>query len=132
MKVSKSILLVDDDPDDQLFFIEALEEIKHVTLHGIASNGIEALEKLKDKRFLPDMIFMDINMPKMNGIECLTEIMKNPQLNSIPVIILSTATGQKEITINLGAKAFIKKPSNGVLKEILEKMVNMEFIINNA
>jgi len=128
MKTSKSILLVEDDKDDQNFFIQALREIENATLYHVANNGKEALDKL-DNPVLPDIIFMDINMPVMNGIECLSAIIKNPQIKDIPVVMLTTDTGKIDIVRKLGAKAFIKKPWDGkILKEKLQQMINLDFI----
>ena len=73
MNTSKTIFLVEDDKDDQTFFTECIEKIQNATLFGIAENGKEALDKLEKSLTLPDMIFMDINMPYINGLECLTE-----------------------------------------------------------
>jgi CheY-like chemotaxis protein len=85
MKIAKSILLVEDDKDDQIFFIQALSEIENATLFHIANNGKEALEKLANCTVFPDLIFTDINMPVMNGTEFLSAIMKNPYTQNIPV-----------------------------------------------
>ncbi len=121
----RSILLVEDDTDDQFFFAEALSEVKNALLWGIANNGREAMEKLKSMAPLPDLIFMDINMPVMNGIECLSAIMDRPQTRHIPVIILSTDTGQMEFALRIGAKAFLKKPTDSqMLRSQLERMIN--------
>ena len=129
MKTSKSILLVEDDIDDQEFFIEALSNIENVTLYAVANNGKEALDKLKDSEILPDIIFTDINMPVMNGIECLSELIKNPQTMNIPVFILSSSTPHGELACTLGAKAFIKKPGDSkMLRDQLEVMINSDFI----
>ena len=129
MTTHKNIFLVDDDLDDQFFFIEALSEIENATLYDVANNGKEALDRLKDSVILPGLIFMDINMPVMNGIECLSEIIKNPQIRNIPVVMLTTDTGQAELACKLGARAFLTKPSNGkILRKQLEQMINLDFV----
>jgi CheY-like chemotaxis protein len=129
MKISKSILLVEDDLDDQEFFIEALRDIQNATLYAVVSNGKEALDKLKNSEILPDLIFTDINMPVMNGIECLSELIKNPQTMNIPVFILSSSTPHREIACKLGAKAFIEKPGDTkMLRNQLELMINLDFV----
>lgn len=128
MKQHKNIFLVDDDPDDQLSFIEALSQIENATLYDVANNGKEALERLEHSSSLPALIFMDINMPVMNGIECLSEIIKNPQIRNIPVVILTSDTVQAELVCKLGAKAFLKKPGDSkILREQLQQMINLDF-----
>jgi CheY-like chemotaxis protein len=128
MRKLKSILLIEDDKDDQFFFIEALNEIGNANIFDIVNNGKEALSKLEKSVILPDLIFTDINMPVMNGLECLSEIMRSPRLRNIPVVILSTDTGTIELVRILGAKAFIKKPVDSrTLREEIERMVNMNF-----
>jgi len=68
-------------------------------------------------------------MPVMNGIECLSEIIKNPQIRNIPVVILTSDTGHAELACKLGAKAFLKKPAdNKILREQLEQMINLDFV----
>ena len=122
-----SILLVEDNRLYQLLFIQVLKEIKHAILYGVANNGKEALNKLENSATLPDLIFTDINMPVMNGIECLTEIKKNLKIKDIPIVILSSATVQTELVQKLGAKAFLKKPSDiYTLREQLEEMISSD------
>ena len=129
MEKLKNILLVEDDEDDQFFFIEAMSKIENATLYAIANNGKEALDCLENSSTLPDIIFMDINMQIMNGIECLANIMKNPLICNIPVVMLTTSSAQKELTYLLGAKAFIKKPCDGkYLNNQIEQMINLDFI----
>ena len=131
MKKLKSILLVEDDEDDQFFFIEAMSKIENATLYAIAKNGKEALNCLENSSTLPDIIFMDINMQIMNGIECLTLIMKNPLICTIPVVMLTTSSAQKELAHTLGAKAYIKKPWDGkLLYAQIEQMINLDFILD--
>ena len=132
MKKLKSILLVEDDEDDQFFFIEAMSKIENATLYAIAKNGKEALDCLENSSTLPDIIFMDINMQIMNGIECLTLIMKNPLICHIPVVMLTTSSAEKEHTHMLGASAYIKKPWDGEsLYKQIEPMINLDFIIDS-
>ncbi|HYV92628.1 MAG TPA: response regulator [Chitinophagales bacterium] len=131
MNTSKNVFLVDDDTDDQLFFIEALSEIKNTTLYGVANNGKEALDKLENYHELPDLIFMDINMPVMNGIECLAELKEKPWMSHIPVIILSSDIAHADDARKLGAKAFIKKPSDfTTLRANLAQMINLDFAVS--
>jgi len=110
--MKKNIFLVEDDSDDLFLFTEAVTDISTLALNGSAKNGIEALEKLKCMRQLPDFIFMDINMPRMNGLECLVELKRQPRLNNIPIVVISTSTAQAGAAYNLGAHAFIRKPSS--------------------
>src|SRR6188768_3557680 len=91
------ILIVDDDPEDIQLFAEALLEIDESINCVEAYNGLEALKVLKRNSFLPNYIFLDINMPLMNGRKCLEEIKSNPNYNHIPVIIYSTTTDVKQI-----------------------------------
>lgn len=132
MKNSKSILLIEDDEDDQGFFIEAINGIDNIRLYHIAKNGKEAIDKLKNSAALPDIIFTDINMPKMDGIECFLEIIKNPRTKNIPVVFLSSDTGKRALTSQLGAKGFIQKPSdNHTLSLQISQMIKLSFPSNN-
>lgn len=127
MRNVKTILLVEDDLDDQEFFLEALNEIQSASLFGIANNGEEALALLSNP-VVPDLIFMDIHMPHMNGVECLSKIVQTDHIRNIPVIILSTAIPQIENVRTLGARGFIEKPSdNRVLRLHLERMINTDY-----
>lgn len=132
MNLPKNILLVEDDPEDQLFFIEALSEIKNANLYGVAGNGKEALDVLENSVNLPEIIFLDINMPLMNGIECLTAIMQNPQIKNIPVVIFTTEIGQMELARKLGAKAIVKKTYDGkILRKQLEEVISSDFTVES-
>jgi CheY-like chemotaxis protein len=90
MQNKKNIFLVEDDADDQYFFTEALREIEHANLFAIADNGQDALDKLKNSMLLPDVIFTDINMPKLSGIGFLRALLKTSRIKNIPVVVLST------------------------------------------
>jgi CheY-like chemotaxis protein len=111
---NKEFLLVDDDPDDQEIFQIALDEIDPGIKLVVANNGIEALQLLKkDPSYIPDFIFLDINMPKMNGIQCLPEIRKFGHLENVPIIMYSTSSDINIInnTKKLGATEFLVKPT---------------------
>ena len=109
---SKSCLLIDDDEDDKEIFCIALAEANPAVECFTASDGIQALEMLRDESFVPDYIFLDLNMPLMSGTECLVEIKKRKHLHNTPVIIFSTSASQKDVqdTHALGASGFITKP----------------------
>lgn len=108
----KTCLVVDDDDDDKEIFCLALTEVNPDIQCVMASDGREALALLSRDNFVPDYIFLDLNMPLMSGKECLTEIRKRPGLLHIPVIIFSTSASQRDIldTQALGASSFITKP----------------------
>jgi CheY-like chemotaxis protein len=121
----KSILQIDDDDDDCEFFHQALSSISeadYTSLH----NPIEALHRLTLREINPDIIFLDINMPLMNGIEFLFEIKKRDIIKNIPVIIFSTSQTiqEKEIAQTLGAEDFLTKPvSFNELKNLLSQVI---------
>lgn len=106
-------LLIDDDPDDQEIFSLALKELDPSVICEFANNGIEGIEKLQNTPpFNPDYIFIDMNMPRMNGVECLSEIKKITRVKKIPVFLYSTSADPKMVSESklLGAADFIVKP----------------------
>lgn len=114
MDSRKKIFIVDDDEDDQLFLYEAVNDLDIQVDFFYANNGEMALRYLKEDHIpLPDFIFLDLNMPKLNGKECLTEIKKMPKYAHIPVIIYTTSSHQKDIQeiMELGASCFLTKPT---------------------
>jgi CheY-like chemotaxis protein len=127
MSTATRIFLVEDDTDDQTFFKEALDTIQDTLLLDIAENGQEALAKLRGMPIYPDIIFMDINMPVMNGIDCLREIKSTPGLKAIPVVILSTNI-DGELIHSLDVGAFIKKPTGpGELRKDIDHALHLLF-----
>ncbi len=129
MSLPIRILLVEDNEDDQLFFTIAVSYIKGVSIQGISSSGKEALNWLKNTAVLPDLIFTDINMPGMGGLELLSEIVHDPRTREIPVVILSSATEEIIPAYRLGAKAFIPKQNSCAALQIkLEQMITLGFI----
>lgn len=106
-----TILAVDDDPDDFEFFSEAVKEIDQSIVVLKATNGQEALAVLESQSSKPDYIFLDINMPLMDGRQCLQKIKSDEELKDIPVIMYSTTSNQAEIRQfkTMGAN-FLMKP----------------------
>jgi CheY-like chemotaxis protein len=108
----KKILLIDDDEDDQEIFLTAVTEVSEKTECLAISDATEALEKLSSESISPDVIFLDLNMPVMNGQQFLIEIKKRDRLKDIPVIVFSTSSHKATIELmkDLGAADFITKP----------------------
>jgi len=124
-----SILLVEDDEDDQEFFMEALREVRDITLLQIASDGQAAIDTLTSSIILPEIIFMDVDMPRMDGIECLQELSNNPRIRNVPIVMLTSCLAYREQALNLGARAFIKKPADGKdLSKKLNQIVNRDWL----
>jgi DNA-binding response OmpR family regulator len=117
------ILIVDDDGEDRELFREAIMEIDPAIQCFSAKDGRDALNQMNFEMIvLPDFIFLDINMPIMNGKECLTEIKKHARFKHIPVIMYSTTSDTKEIKgyYTLGAHDFLIKPHN--FKKLVEAL----------
>lgn len=109
-----TILYADDDNDDRELLSEAFNQIDPSISCLVASDGKEALDMLNKNNDLPDFIFLDINMPVMDGKTCLEELKKNKRLRNIPVVIYSTTRNTHEINqfYDLGASSFIHKPAS--------------------
>jgi CheY-like chemotaxis protein len=105
------ILLIDDDADDQLIFKEAIGEITEQVDCVFANNGFEGLSSLIRLDPAPSLVFLDLNMPIMDGFECLDQIRRNGQLKQIPVVIFSTSNNpeDKKKSERLGAEVFLTK-----------------------
>jgi CheY-like chemotaxis protein len=126
MKHSLTLLCVDDDPDDVELFFEAARLLDSGLTCVKASNGYEALSILSSVR--PDYIFLDINMPLMNGKETLMKIRQDKKMSSIPVCILSTSENPRELDQlkQIGADKCITKP-----KSFTELCLSISTVLNN-
>ncbi|WP_282080530.1 response regulator [Aquimarina algiphila] len=107
-----NILLIEDDEIERLKFARVLQKNNYP--HNIieAINGEEALDVLAQKEKLPDLIFLDLNMPKMNGLEFLKELKADATLQYLPVVILSTSNNHQDLkeAYRIGASGYIVKP----------------------
>lgn len=129
---AKTYFIVDDDIDDQQFLIEALIENEPSCRCFTVSNGQEAVANLIEAIIPPpDVIFLDLNMPLMNGRECLAALKQVPSLQHIPVVIYSTTSNKKEIKeiIALGASYFLMKTPS--FKELREEVYRITLKLKN-
>ena len=121
------IILADDDEDDRMLFTDAFEELKINTKVNTFNDGVELMNYLNNPNaILPHVLFLDLNMPKKNGIECLYEIKSNDKFSDIAIAIYSTSSSEEHIeeTFVQGANIYIKKPSNfATLKKVLSEVV---------
>ena len=110
-----NICLADDDEDDRLFFTDAFDELKINTKVSTFNDGVELMNYLNDDAsILPNVLFLDLNMPKKNGVECLLEIKQNERFSDIAIAIYSTSSSEEHIeeTFVNGANIYIKKPND--------------------
>ena len=126
----KSLLLIDDDTDDKELFLEAVSEVDNSVTCFSAKDGVEAIELLHQVKEQPHLIFLDLNMPRMDGREFLSRIKKEERLKDIPVVVYTTSKLEKDRdeTKRLGAADFMSKPS--VFEELcrqIESMLNREW-----
>src|SRR6187399_1378011 len=121
MVLHKNIFIADDDEDDRYLFSNALREIDDSIKCEFAIDGKNALTILKNVSQLPDVLFLDLNMPILNGLECLRKLKNDIRLNQLPVVIFTTSQNPEdiEITYRLGANVFFSKPSD--YSELKEK-----------
>lgn len=124
-----NVLLADDDKDDCLFFQDALEELPLSTVFTTVNDGEQLMQfLLANIEHLPNILFLDLNMPRKNGFECLLEIKKNEKLKELPVVIYSTSFDQEAVNIlyNNGARYYIRKPAEfSKLKDVIHHALNL-------
>ena len=130
------ILLADDDADDCLFFKDALDGMPVFTQLTAVHDGEQLMQLLHTETTrLPDILFLDLNMPRKNGFECLTEIKQDKKLQGFPVIIFSTSYEQAVVNMlyDGGAHFFIRKPSEFALyKKIILYTLTLIMLGNPA
>lgn len=126
-----NILLADDDADDCFFFEKALREISIATQLTIVNDGERLMDYLsKNSEKLPDVLFLDLNMPRKSGFECLTEIKENSKMKDLYVVMFSTSytldrnyeQSMIDVLFRMGAQDYIRKPGDFArLKELIHQ-----------
>jgi CheY-like chemotaxis protein len=123
------LLLADDDADDCSLFQDALEELPLATSLTTVHNGEQLMQLLStEAEELPQILFLDLNMPRKNGFECLSEIRLNKNLQQLPVIIFSTSFDHDIVNLlyKNGAQYYIRKPADFArLKEVIYQAVTL-------
>jgi CheY-like chemotaxis protein len=121
------IFYADDDADDRELFSEVIALIDPNATVIFASDGLEAMELLKKMAKPPKLIFLDINMPIITGVECLKQIKATESLKKIPVVIFSTTSDRAELNElkHIGADEYIIKPNTfDALKDVIGEVVS--------
>lgn len=125
------VLLAEDNESDRLLFKDAFEELEIKTIVQTVNNGVQLMDYLtKADALLPTILFLDLNMPRKNGLECLKEIRSNKNFEDISIAIYSTSSSEKDMeeTFLNGANVYITKPNDfEVLKKVLEKAVTTAY-----
>lgn len=112
MKLNQAVLLVEDDVVDQMNVKQAFRDVKILNKLNIAVNGLEALNFLRTGSELPCLILLDLNMPKMNGIEFLQELRKDEKIGALPVVVLTTSREDRDRveSFKLNVAGYMIKP----------------------
>ena len=127
MRTKKPILLIEDDTVDQVTVTRALKEIKVTNKLFIVNNGEEGLEHLRNKKNLePGIILLDLNMPRMNGIEFLKIVKHDNSLKQIPVVVLTTSSEDSDRleSFKLGIAGYMTKPVDYIKFVEVVKSIN--------
>jgi len=122
------ILLADDDRDDRFFFDLVLKDLAFPTQFITVEDGVKLMDYLiKHSDKLPDVLFLDLNMPRKNGSECLTEIKANSKLKDLPIVIYSTSLHEDiaDILYKNGAHYYIRKTDMVELKKTLNYILGL-------
>lgn len=122
------LLLADDDEDDQFFFKTVLERLSIPTTHSTVDTGEKLMQALTQNRSpLPDVLFLDLNMPGKTGLDCLQEIKKSKKFNKIPVIIYSMYPSKQvaNLLYECGAHYFIQKT------DVIELQRSLQYVLND-
>jgi DNA-binding response OmpR family regulator len=125
------IFLADDDEDDRIFFSEAIEDIKMKNKLKLFNDGKDLMDYLSEPdSILPNILFLDLNMPYKNGLDCLKEIRANDRFKDVSIAIYSTSSSDEDIenTFIEGANIYIKKPNDfSELKKVIKGVFQMNW-----
>lgn len=125
------VVLVDDDADDRTLFEEVFSELKINSSLNLFQNGLEAMDYFNEPQTdVPDLIFLDLNMPIMGGIETLEHLRRSAKYKSVPIAIYSTSSSERDIedTLVRGANIYITKPSDyKKLQKVLDEVLKVNW-----
>lgn len=112
LEKAKTILLVEDNPDDEMLTLHAFKKSKIGNKVVVARDGAEALEYIFGPEEFPEVVLLDLKLPKMNGLEVLKKIRANEKTKSLPVVLLTSSKEERDLVdgYNLGANSFVCKP----------------------
>ena len=122
------VVLADDDPDHGLLFQLVLRQVDPTKSLTVVKDGSALMELLNYQ--IPDLLFLDLNMPCKNGFECLSEIRNHPKLSALPIVVYSSSSHMTDIQKSYVHKAdlYMVKPFNSIhLKNALHSILNMEW-----
>ncbi|MFP4652487.1 MAG: response regulator [Phormidium sp.] len=108
----RPVLLVEDNPDDEQLTLRSLRKAKITNSVFVAHNGEEALTLLSELKPLPAVVLLDLKLPKLDGFEVLREIRSNPKTKTLPVVILTSSSEDRDIieSYDSGANSYVRKP----------------------
>jgi CheY-like chemotaxis protein len=129
MNTLRNVLLADDDADDRVLFRDVLNDLGLAVALKTVGDGVELMELLHSAKTLPDVLFLDFNMPKKDGLTCLREIKADERLSALPVVVFSNSENYVlvELMLNEGASYFVRK-QHGYNKTL--KMINKLFSLD--
>lgn len=132
--MEKTILLVEDNPDDEILTLRALKQGNVVSKVVMARDGAEALDFLfgtgghegRDTEILPQVVLMDLKLPKIDGLEVLKRLREDPRTKLLPVVILTSSKEEQDLinSYSLGANSYIRKPVD--FKQFAEAVRNLQ------
>ncbi|AOW17347.1 response regulator [Polaribacter vadi] len=126
-----NVVLADDDEDDRLFFSEAFDELKINTKVSTFNDGVYLMDYFNSEdAILPQVLFLDLNMPRKSGLDCLKELRADEKFKDVAIAIYSTSSSEEDVenTFVLGANIYIKKPSDfKSLKKVLSDVVTLNW-----
>ena len=127
--MAHKILIVEDDVDDQILFVEAITSIDSSYDCVAVGNGMEGLEHLTNTNTLPSLVLLDLNMPLMNGYEFLEKVKRDIYFKDIPIVVFSTsnAVNDRVKTTSLGAVRFFTKPKS--VSDLKVKLIEILFFV---
>jgi two-component system, response regulator len=108
----KTILLVEDNPDDEKLTLRAMRQSDIPNIVIVARDGAEALDYITGAKRLPSLILLDLKLPKMSGLEVIEKLRENSRTRALPIVVLSSSDEERDIqeSYNLGANSYIRKP----------------------